>query len=131
MKIKTGLTLAELLIVVVVIGILASIALTQYSRTVQIARVREAESALRLIQGGQKVYWSRNNDYYASDVIGNINDNLALDLEESYWDYQALDPGAVNGTVGRADTATGTGLRIDNTGDACCDAGPCYEVPGC
>ena len=50
MKNKKGFTLLELLVVVLIIGILASIALPQYTRAVEKAKVAEALTTIKSIE---------------------------------------------------------------------------------
>jgi type II secretory pathway pseudopilin PulG len=132
MKNEEGVTLGELLVVVIIIGILAMVALVQYQKTISISRVREAQTALRLIQAAQKMYRDRYGSFTVANTPNEFETRLGIDIEEGYWDYKALDPGASSGTVGRADQVNGsTGLKIDDTGEACCDSSPCYHVSGC
>ena len=50
MKNKRGFTLLELLVVVLIIGILASIALPQYTRAVEKAKLSEALTTLKSVE---------------------------------------------------------------------------------
>lgn len=86
---KKAFTMTELVIVVMVMGILVSIALPSFLRSATVSRAREAKSALSLIQAGQKIYYNRTKTYLSDGNIANINSNLGLDLRESYWDYSA------------------------------------------
>lgn len=54
---KRAFTLAELLVVIIIVGILASLALPKFGRTVDKAMELEAKTSLRQIQTLQKNYY--------------------------------------------------------------------------
>lgn len=56
MKNNKGFTLIELLVVVLIIGILSAVALPQYTRAVEKARVAEVESIMADLRRGYKLY---------------------------------------------------------------------------
>ena len=68
---KTGFTLTELLIVVVIIGILASISLPVMTKTIEKAKTAEAVANLNLIRIAEKSYFLENNRF--TDEIGNLS----------------------------------------------------------
>lgn len=86
---QAGFNLTELLIVLVIIGILASLALPAYTKTKERALDKEAQTALRLIQAGEKLYFLRNDNYYPNSNINSINQTLQLGLPSNNpnWDY--------------------------------------------
>ncbi len=92
---RTGFTLVELMIVVVVVGILATIAYPNYVTTREKALDREAISALMLIRNSERMFFSRSESFYPSPAgtqsnIVSINGNLTLDLNENIWDYAII-----------------------------------------
>ncbi len=85
---KTGVTLTELLIVVVIIGILASLSLPMMTKTLEKAKTGEVVANLNLIRTAEKSYFLENNMF-----TGDIND-LSIespnDAPVRHFDYMIL-----------------------------------------
>lgn len=70
----SGFTLIELLVVVLIIGILASVALPQYTKAVEKSRMTEAMTALKNVAAAEEIYKMSNGNF-----TGNV-----LDLDIQY-----------------------------------------------
>ncbi|MFA4984104.1 MAG: prepilin-type N-terminal cleavage/methylation domain-containing protein [Candidatus Omnitrophota bacterium] len=68
---RQGFTLLELIIVIIIIGILATLGFSQYTRLVERGRTAEAKSILGQIRTAQAVYELEYGDY--SSDISNIS----------------------------------------------------------
>ncbi len=82
---KKGFTLLELIIVIIVIAILASIALPRFFRVTEKARTAEAKTMLATIRSAQVRYYAQHGLYT------NESDNLDVELEEKFFDYYSFD----------------------------------------
>ena len=72
-----GFTLLEIIIVVIIIGVLASIALPNYNRTVERSRLAEAVNTLKIIKDAQSRYAAQTGDYAGSLTnLGNLDLNV-------------------------------------------------------
>jgi len=88
---RKGFTLIELIVVVIVIGILATFAIPQYLRATERARGAKANVALGLIANGLKQYRSENNTYVGA-TLALINTNFvelgaAATGTDGDWNY--------------------------------------------
>ena len=85
MKNKKGFTLLELLVVVLIIGILASIALPQYRRAVEKAKLSDALIKGKAIKESIERYFLASDSHCDPDHYA---DCLDIELTECEWDGQ-------------------------------------------
>ena len=93
MKAKNAFTLVELIIVIIIIGILATFAVTHYGSVKQKVHDKEAIANLKMLLLAQKYYYEDNSAYYGGGLgitdIAQINHNLGVSLTgNTYWNYE-------------------------------------------
>ncbi|HDZ76476.1 MAG TPA: prepilin-type N-terminal cleavage/methylation domain-containing protein [Candidatus Omnitrophica bacterium] len=93
MKTKGGFTLLELIMVVIIIGVLAGLAIPQYINAVERAKAGKAISNLGLIRQAQHLYRADSDEYSAADsssgwqaVLGMYVELTGVDNDLD-WDY--------------------------------------------
>lgn len=90
---SSGFTLTELLIVVIIVGILATLALPMLVKTIEKAKLGEAASNLNLIRTGQKIYFLQYGSF--SPTITDLNIEDPNNAASRYFDYTITSPVAV------------------------------------
>lgn len=118
---KKGFTLLELMIVIIIVGILASLALPRFITATKKAKESEARGLLGAIRSSQLRYYVEHNNAYHVDADLSDGSGLDIDITDSqYYTYQALD-GTVLDVIAEADVQAGvTGIdaleiEIDGT----------------
>lgn len=86
-----GVTLTEILVVIVIIAILAALALPQFTASRERALSREAKANLKLISVAEKIYRMREGFYFPFENVttdrDQIAENLKVNLTETNWNY--------------------------------------------
>jgi len=93
-EMRKGFTLIELIIVVIIVGILATFAIPQYTRAVERTMGGKARHSLGLIAQGEKMFRAENDTYVDvaqdnANVVGGIADYVELnELDvDNDWNY--------------------------------------------
>lgn len=102
-KFGAGFTLTEILIVVIIIGVLATLALPMLVKTLEKAKVGEAVANLNLIRTGQKIYYLEYSTFWPNITQLNVED--PNEASSRYFEYTATSAGD---TLSSDFTATAT-----------------------
>ena len=93
----SGFTLTEMMVVILLVGVLAVVAVPIYDRYIRQTKGSEARAMIGAIVAAEKAYAERNNGFLAvakNDYTA-FQDNLKLDVRESsLFDYEV---GSVSG----------------------------------
>jgi prepilin-type N-terminal cleavage/methylation domain-containing protein len=89
---QKGFTLVELMIVVIIVGILAAVAIPMYQGATERAKASEAVAALGTIRGAMRVYYAEHGTYVNANFVtdaqvtaGSVLDVSDTDLMGRYF----------------------------------------------
>lgn len=105
---QTGFTLLELVVVLAICGLLASIVLPGYQRSVQMGARAEGQSLLLQVAANQERYYARNNTYAAS--ANPLLDSQPLSMTSETGLYRVEVAACAGGTLATCFIATATPL---------------------
>ena len=105
---KNGFTLLELLVVVVIIGVLAAIALPQYKKVVERSQMAEAVTVVKSIAQAQQRYYLSNGKY--ADCYG-LN-SLDVDITGTNGKYCSRCPAKITSNFVYASGPCNAGIDI-------------------
>lgn len=126
---KKGFTLVELMIVIVIVGILAAVAVPIYRANIESAKSTEADAALGTIRTALRVHRAANSAYPIQDPVGAVTavselDLMPADLDGKFfkagsYTYLSSDGSSYLITATGADSTDSGGITrtMDNLGD--------------
>ena len=99
-----GFSLVEVIIACVIIGLLATLAIPQFSRVKERSVDKEAIGYLSALQAAERMYFTEREVYYpspavATNVVTDINTNLQVNLPTGTnpkWTYTVSSTGGVS-----------------------------------
>ena len=121
MKRKKGFTLIELLIVVIIIGVLATIAIPQFTKATERSKAAEAYMTIGNIRTQEAIYYAENSEYtddlaLLDDPVEPVGRDWAFTVEIAPPAYDPIPPYIVTATR-NAGIRAGSVIIVDKDGN--------------
>lgn len=126
---QTGYTLLEIIVVIIIVGVLASLALPRFFATIEYAHSTEALTALTTIRGSmERCYVQRFEDYANCTTFTNLDVGDPGNAPNAHFSYSFLNAGPAGysivatrntrsgGNAGDTITLTQTTADVTRTG---------------
>lgn len=127
---KNAFTMAEILVVMAIICIVAAFGVPSFTKAVTRARARDAINNLTIIKAAQQIYKSNNGGFLRADTLPGINSVLQLSITASggadYFCKVALVPTVCTAnSTGAAGDFLVTVTLADDSAPVCTTASNC------
>ena len=119
-------TLTELMIVIVLVGMIASFAIPNYTKAIHRAKEKDAVANLELIREAVRLYMSREGGATPPDLanVGAVNTTLYLNILEQGNTYDCINANIYTCSAKNAAWKIQFQLNL-NDGAIFCKTGPC------
>lgn len=112
-KNKSGFTLLEIIIVIIIIGILASLAMPKFFKTVEYSRATEALGSLGAIRRAMDICYQPTRDFTPCNSFAALSIEDPGAMAGAHWTYSFSNLGANTYTVTATRTAVDNGVTTD------------------
>jgi prepilin-type N-terminal cleavage/methylation domain-containing protein len=132
MKEKIGFTILEIMVVVILIGIIASFAIPNFNKAIAKSHERDMVMQLTAVHAANQIYNANSGDYWNASTsnLATINANLGINIVSNDGTVFTYTYGANDYTVDAA--WGGFTVRIDETPisgtNPSCQAGTCPSL---
>ncbi len=117
---REAFTLAELIIVVTLLGIMASFAIPNYTKSIDRSYRKDGTVNLTAIYAAQQIYYNNNNgSYWSGGDVNAINTNLGLGILSNNLIYSCSGGGAAFSCTAIRGTMTLTVTQTSPLAIAC------------
>jgi len=114
---KSGFTLLEIIIVIIIVGVLASLALPRFFSTVEFSRSTEALSNLQTIRSSVERCYLLSNNYNQCNSLAQIDADNPADAINAHFTYTIIATGPTSGfrIVATRNTKEGASIKVANS----------------
>lgn len=138
---RGSFTLLEIMIVIIIIGILATLGLVNYQVVIERTHDDHAKSNLKLIRAAERIYRMEQTVYIGCGNTASANTNLKLAIPNpptnATWEYSVTVTNPTAAFSARAVRANAPGrertwcISQDPNLEPCCSGASCSSSPAC